>query len=423
MNFNRQYRFLFTPRQVAAALLCTCLVIAADLKFRFFSGMIFVAQPAKTETPAGSIVVNGFDNLPKHRIFDRPDSPFDKRIVMLGACQISSLHWDYTPEGFDTSGRSSLPYLLDKEFHKTPWTENLHVYNLGMEGTGYIEAFYFLLSVLEQPNIRLVIFSISQEGDNHIPNENPQRFGAYSRFLPRMETMMKSYIDQYPDIPELREYYDYVRRNPWTIAGREMETSELGTEAAVKRIESDDPVKGFANRMISFLEYNLATQRLRTNHRWISANTSALLVGFKEWLGILSARTYSAGNEKPEEWYLSRFKPRPFPYTARTKARYRKLDQTALRAMAKLLAKKKIDLWVHNPADLAVRMNSIVNDGWWVPLTKSLSDLANVKTIDMSALPIENGIDTGGRVAPTYYGSLKTMKAFIPYIMEWNRND
>ena len=68
-------------------------------------------------------------------------------------------------------------------------------------------------------------------------------------------------------------------------------------------------------------------------------------------------------------------------------------------------------------------MNDIVSKRWWEPLKKSVADLKNVRTIDMSSMPIENGRDTGGRVAPTYYGTLKTLKAFMPYIKEWNKND
>ena len=422
-NTGRPYRFPFKPRQIGIALILAAVLCALNIGLRLFTDLIYFHPKKAAEPVARSIVINGFENIANHRIFDKPDTPFDKRIIMLGACQVSSLHWDYTPAGFDPSGRSSLPYLMEKELRKYPPTRNVYVYNLGMEGTGYIEAFYFLLSALEQPNIRLVILSISQEGDNHIPNENRARFPAYSRFLPKMERMLKSYCSQYPDIAELNSYYEYVKNNPWTAAGRSMEDSHEEPGAISKKIESVDPLKNATNSAIAFIEYNRCALEVKSHNRWIAENASGLLDSVKEWLGIRPAHENHEMNLKPEEWYLSNFRPLAFPYGPRKYARFTERDKTALRAMAKLLAKKKIDFWVHNPPDLAVRMSSLVNDKWWEPLNRSLSDLPNVKTIDMSGYPVENGVDTGGRVAPTYYGSLKTAKAFMPFIAKWNEHE
>lgn len=423
-NFqNNPYRFRFNSWQIIAALICAVGICILNVQFEIIPDFKYFAPQKSDEIKPDSIVINGFENLSKHRIFEKPKTPLDKRIIMLGACQVSSLHWDYTPEGFDSSGRSSLPYLMEKELQKNPATSNVYVYNLGMEGTGYLEAFYFLLSVLEQPNIRLVVLSISQEGDTHIPDDSRSRFSAYSQFLPKMETMLKFYHAKYPEIIELHDYYEYVENHPWTVAGHELKNNKDTAAVHVKGESKSNFIRSTLSKATAFLEYNGLSRSLKFHSREISENTGGILSELKEWLGIQTALKNNNVSLKPETWYIENFQPRAYTVTPRTFARYTKRDEAALRAMSKLLARKKIDFWVHNPADLAVRMNSLVNDRWWKPLKESLSDLPNVKTIDMSCYPIENGIDTAGRVAPTYFGSLKTMKAFIPYVQEWNKND
>jgi hypothetical protein len=423
-NFiNKPYHLRFTSRQITAGLLIAVCICLLDPVLNLIPDSKYFVRPVPENVKPNSVVINGFENLQQHRIFEKPSTPIDKRILMLGACQISSLHWDYSAAGFDPSGRSSLPYLMEKEFHKDLRTSNLYVYNLGMEGTGYLEALYFLLSTLEQPNIRLVVLSISQEGDTHIPDDSNTRFAAYSQFLPKMEKLLKMYHEKYPEITELDEYYQYVKNHRWTIAGREAEKKGAAVEVTLKDNGSSSFIKNQLTRAITFLEYNSLCRSLKFHSQTLSENTGGLLTRTKEWLGIQSAQKNTDENLQPAEWYIKNFKPRSYTVARRPFARYIKRDELAVRTMAKLLARKKIELWIHNPADLAVQMDSLVNDRWWVPLNKSVRDLPNVKTIDMSRLPIKNGIDVAGRVAPTYYGSLKTMNAFIPYILEWNKND
>jgi len=401
-------------------------------------------SPRKSETTADpetkahyTPVIHGFENIDKHRIFAPPASPFDKRVLLFGACNVSTLYWHYWPGGQDLSGRSSIAYNLEKVLHQNPRTKNLYVYNLGMEGTGYVEALYFLLSVLEQPNIGLVVFSISQEGDNHIPNNVEGRYETYSRFLPKLQQLLEKYLAQYPEIKELKTYLDYVAGNSWTKKGMEnpdrtvLLSETVANEAYTQLVEKENTTQlNLVQRMISKIELYA---RFHPSMEAIAYNSIGVgnTVNYVYRYGRASYKLpvwpdlYGDDEEKdlkPVEWYLKNFRPRKYPIEPRKYARYDIKDRTVLRLMGKLLGKKGIDLWIINPPDLAVAISPLVHEHWWLPLTESLKDLPNVKAIDISKLPMIDGTDLGGRVAPTYYGVMKQVDYLKPLIEKWSES-